>query len=355
MFDIKHMFDSKNINHYLFAFGLILVASFFGNRFKQDFESKDDEYEMIRKYLLNDSPLYGFNKPKLWIHSKYELNARKWKSFQSRTSTDLNQPYLHLTIKTIINHCGDDFNICLIDDESFSHLIPSWDINVSLVAEPIKSHYRELGMANLLYLYGGMVVPNSFICSKNLKSLYDTAISSGQPFVCENLNKSVNLAKQKQKMLFTPNGFFMGSAKNNETIRELIDYLKKRNLNPHFSSEVEFLGESQQWFIEMINGQKISLVGGEMIGLKTNKRKPILLDDLMSDDFLDLVPNVYGVYIPADELLLRTKYEWFAALSADDVLKSSPVIAKYIMASIVDTSDEYRMKNSGEIRSVISI
>lgn len=353
MFD--KLFDSKNINHYLFAFGLIMVASFFGNRFKQAFNAKDDEYEMIRKYLLNDSPLYGFNKPKLWIHSKYELNARKWKSFQSRTSTDLNQPYIHLTIKTIINHCGDDFNVCLIDDESFSNLIPAWDINVSLLAEPLRSHYRELGMANLLYLYGGVVVPNSFICMKPLKGLFDSMISSGQPFVCENLNRSVNIANQKHKMLFCPNGFFMGASKNDESIRLLIDYLKTRNLNPHFSSETEFLGESQQWYIDMINKQKFSLVGGEMIGLKTNKRKPILLDDLMGDDFLDLSPETFGVYIPADELLLRTKYQWFAVLTSDAVLQSSPIIAKYIMASIVDTDDEYRNSKKGEIRSVIAI
>ena len=26
--------------------------------------------------------------------------------FHSRSSTDLNQPYIHLTIKSIINHCG---------------------------------------------------------------------------------------------------------------------------------------------------------------------------------------------------------------------------------------------------------
>jgi len=348
------MFDSKNINHYLFAFGLILVASFFGNRFKQAFEP-NDEYELIRQYLLNESPLYGFNKPKLWIHSKYEMNARKWKSFQSRNSTDLNQPYLHLTIKTIINHCGDDFNICLIDDETFSNLIPSWDVKVNLLAEPLKSNYRELGMANLLYLYGGLVVPNSFICTKNLKDLYNLTVSSSQPFVCENLNKSVNLAKQKQKMLFTPNGFFMGAPKNNERIRELIDYLQIRNKKPHFSSEVEFLGETQQWYIEMINQQKMRLIGGEIIGLKTNKRKPILLDDLMGDEYLDLSPDCLGIYIPADELLIRTKYQWYSVLSTDDVLSASPIISKYIMASIVDTNDEYHNSKKSVIRSVISL
>ena len=349
------MFDTKNTYHYLFAFGLIVMASFFANSFKQTFEPKNDDYEMIRKYLLNESPLYGFNRPKLWIHSKYEVNARQWKSFQSRTSTDLNQPYLHLTINTIINHCGDDFNICLIDDETFSHLIPSWDVNVSRLAEPVKSHYRELGMAQLLYIYGGLVVPNSFICTKNLKELYDSTLSAKQPFVSENINHSTNLFKQTKKTAFVPSGFFMGAPKNDETIRTLIDYLKKRNLNPHFSSDVEFLGDSAQWYMEMIRQKQLGLLGGDMIGVKTQKQKQILLEDLMGEEYLDLSPNAYGIYIPGDELLIRTKYQWFSVLSTDEVLKSTAIISKYLMASIVDTNEKNHDKNHGEIRSVISI
>ena len=117
------MFESKNAFYYVFAIGIVFVTSFLANKVKTNLND-DDEDAMIKKYLLNESPLYGFNRPKIWIHTKYEVNARKWKSFYSRNSTDLNQPYIHLTIKTIINHCGDDFNICLIDDETFSKLIP---------------------------------------------------------------------------------------------------------------------------------------------------------------------------------------------------------------------------------------
>ena len=115
------MFSSNQITQYLMLFGVIIVAGYFGNSFNQKFQNKD-EYDLIKQYLLNESPLYGFNRPKLWIHSKYEVNARKWKDFYSRNTTDLNQPYIHLTIKTIINHCGNDFNVCLIDDESFSFI-----------------------------------------------------------------------------------------------------------------------------------------------------------------------------------------------------------------------------------------
>jgi len=348
------MINSKNIYHYGFALGLVLVASYFGNKFKQSLEP-NDEYDLIKKYLLNESPLYGYNKPKIWIHSKNEINARKWKSFYSRNSTDLNQPYLHLTIMSIINHCGNDFNICLIDDETFSKLIPSWDINLKTVAEPMKSHLREIGMLQLVYFYGGMAVPNSFLCLKNLMGMYKDGISSGNPFMCESVNRSTDFMKQKNRLTFSPSIKMFGAAKNNETVREFIDYLKRRNQSPYFSSEPEFLGDVSQWCLSAIQGNKMNLVGGDLIGIKTNKRKPVLLEDLMEEEFLDLNPKTYGIYIPDEEILSRTKYQWFAVMSTDELLNTNAIISKYIKASIVDDYATNNITESSETRTVTSI
>ncbi len=348
------MINSKNMYHYAFAFGLIMIASFFGNKFKQAFEP-NDEYDLIKKYLLNESPLYGFNKPKIWIHSKNEINARKWKSFYSRNTTDLNQPYKHLTIMSIINHCGNDFNVCLIDDETFSKLIPTWDINLSTVAEPMKSQLREIGLLQLVYFYGGMAVPNSFLCLKNLIGLYNDGISSGKPFVCEQIDRSANLMKQKNKLLFSPSIHMFGAVKNNDVIKELIDYLKARNQTPHFSSEPEFLGDVSQWCINAIQSQKMNLIGGELIGLKTNKRKPILLEELMEEEFLDMTTDSYGIYIPDEDILKRHKYQWFAVLSVEEILKTNTVLSKYMKASIVDDYSLSKISESTPSRTVMSI
>jgi hypothetical protein len=345
------MFSPK-INNYLMMFGVVVVCSYVANRFNQSFQNKD-EYDLIKKYLLNDSPLYGFNRPKIWIHSKYEVNARSWKDFHSRNTTDLNQPYIHLTIKTIINHCGNDFNICLIDDETFSKLIPNWDIDVANVAEPMKSHYRELGMIQLLYYYGGMIVPNSTVCLKNLKHFYLENTQGNQAFVCENINRNVNLLKQKQKLLFTPDTSFMGAPKNNETIREMVEFLKRKNNNPHFSNETDFLGESSQWCIEMIQKQRMNLVLGQKIGVKTQNRKAILLEDLMEEDYLDLDTDTVAIYIPREEILNRPKYQWFAVMKGEEILKSNLIVAKYLQASIVDSTNEYHAPT--EQKSVVSI
>lgn len=335
------MFNRKDATHYIFAFSLVILASYVGNSFKQKFsDSTSDEYELIKKYLLNESPLYGYNKPKIWIHSKYEVNARGW---NSRNSTNLNQPYLHLTIQSIIDHCGDDFHVCLIDDNTFSNLIPGWDTDVQHLPEPLKTNARKIGLTTLLYLYGGVIVPNSFVCSKSLKPLLDGG--GGKPFVCEAINRT----DTHRQMTFIPDMFFMGAGRNNDVIFKMIDMLKRSN---QFTIEREFVGAENKWLQQAISDHKIDLIRGDKIGIKTKSGKPILLEDLMEDKFLDLSHDCYGIYIPGDEVLRRTKYQWLANISRQELLReSNAAIVKYMKASMVD---EYS-RSSSVIPSAVAL
>jgi hypothetical protein len=354
--------DSKKPwSYYILAFSVILVASYVGNSFRQTFatEGTQDEYEMVKKYLLNDSPLYGYNKPKIWIHSKYEVNARQWKNFGSRNSTDLNQPYLYLTIQSIINHCGNDFHICLIDDETFEKLIPSWDIDLTSVADPMKSHIRDIGMLELVYYYGGFIVPNSFLCTRNLMELYNNGTENGKkPFVIERPNRHVNNFKDNKTRLFAPEISFMGAPKNDETIKEFIQYLKESNLSGqrHFSQEMDFYNQNGEWCLDAMRQGKISYVGGETIGVKTKNKKPVLLEDLMEEKFLNVDMNtLFGIYIPRDELLKRPKYQWFSILPYEDILKSNLILAKFFKMSMVDATSEYHNEDITKVASVTAI
>lgn len=329
------MFDRKYAYHYLFTIGVITVASYFSDKIKQGLSSNDAENNLIRQYLLNESPLYGFNRPKMWIHSTYEKNARQWKDFYSRNSTDLNQPYIHLTIKSIINHCGNDFNICLIDDETFSRLIPTWNINMASIPEPARTMYRELGMMKLLYLYGGIVVPNSFVCLRSLTPL----VAEDKPFFAEEINRTTN------KQGFIPSTKLMGAPKGSPVIKDLIEFIEARNSFPHFNNQSAFLGEVQQMILSRTDATTI--VDGRLVGVKTTKNKPILLEDLMSENYLDLDEKAYGIYIPAEQILTRPKYQWFAYLSSADVLATSAVITKYLKVSAVNeyTKDIHTVKS----------
>jgi len=346
------LFSSKNTTHYVLTIGIIIITSYVASQYKNSFTSNKDD-EAIRKYLLNDLPLYGHGRKKIWIHTKYEVNSRIWKDFSSRNTTDLNQPYLHLTIKSIIEHCGDDFHICLIDDKSFSSLLPSWDIEINNIAEPMKHYYRELGILKLIHSYGGMTVPNSFVCLRNLKGLYEDGTDGNMPFVCESINKTRNLLKQPITSRFIPDTYFIGADKEDEVIAELIEKVTKMHSKGHFSSEPDFKGIVNQILCDNIENNKMNLISASAVGVKNNKDKPILLEDLMEEGYLKLHPEAYGIYIPSDELLRRPKYQWFSVLSSEEVLNANICISKYITLAISESMDEYKPKK--KMRSVATL
>ena len=331
---------SMDIARYSAIFIVVMAATYVSNIYKIRYSKAetDEEYDLIRTYLLNESPLYGYNKPKLWIHTSYEVNARKWKSFYSRNTTDLNQPYIHLTVKTIINHCGNDFNICLIDDQSFSKLLPTWNIQVASMPQPLQSKARALGLAQLLSVYGGMVVPNSFLCTKNLKDLYEQGIQQGQPFVIENINHTELRCPHTQKrFLFAPNMEFIGCKKECPIMRDLVMFLRKQNSDFFVESESLFLGETSKWLLKTIEQQHMRLLGGELVGVKSKHRHVITLDDLMEETFLELHPDCFGIWIPEKDILKRPKYQWFASLSSEEIMNTNSALSKYLKASIVDS------------------
>ena len=125
-----------------------------------------------------------------------DINARNWLSFYSRNSTKLNQPYLFITMKSIVDKCGESFNICLIDDDAFRRLIPDWNIDLEQLSNPSKTVFRQLGVNQLLYLYGGMSVPASTLCMRDLRPMYDQGLLTHDTFIVENINRSISANQQ---------------------------------------------------------------------------------------------------------------------------------------------------------------
>lgn len=335
------MFSAKNMSHYVLAISLVLLASYFGTHVKNAFNSNGDkdEYQLIRKYLLNESPLYGYNRPKIWIHSTYEYNARKWKSFGSRSSTDLNQPYLHITVKSVINHCGNDFNVCLIDDDSFSRLLPEWSIQISQLPEPERSYYREVAMAELLYVYGGMVVPNSFVCVRNLMPLYLEGIQYNTPFVLEKRNQHTHIVNKDngKKCVMTSDVSFMGAPKRSSAISALTSFLKQRKSIATRSDEFAFFDYVSEWCNEQVSLKTMNLLDGKYVGVKSRQGRPILMEDMLSEseNGLDICPqSAFGVYIPGKEILLRNKYQWFSVMNSEELLQTNLNIVPYMVQSL---------------------
>ena len=337
-------FESKNLLRYAVALTVLGVVTYYGKQITSNLygDQPDTDYKLVKQYLLTDSSLFGNNKPKLWIHTKYEINARKWWDFGSRNTTDLNQPYIHLTIQSIINHCSQDFHILLIDDDSFGKLMDDWEIDLKTVSEPEKNHLRQYAIAKLIWKYGGMTIPNSFICLKNLKEMWNKGCEANKPFVVENINRTGTITLKSK---FIPDMYFLGCKHAKSAgMDEFIQFLHRRCISAQLLSSVEgeFTGDVQNWLAIAHHRGLFDVLPGELVGVKTaKKQQPILIEDWMGEKEVDLSLDCFGIYIPACELLRRPKYQWFTVMNTEDILKSNMVISEYIREATVDATSEY--------------
>ena len=320
----------KSFTNLFILFFILIVLGVLYKRFEDKMarEESSDIYESIQQYLLDDETLGKSKKPILWIHVPYEYNSRNWLSFGSRSSFDLNQPYLYLTVRSIIARCDKSFTICIIDDTSFKKLIPGWNINMTSISDPILSNMRMLGMMKLLYIYGGMHCPISFLCLKDLNGLYIKGTRGETMFVCETVDRNVT----STDVDFYPNLSFCGAPKECETVRELCNFIQ-RTASHDYTADTKFLGEYDKWSKERIHSGKINMIEGVEIGTKTVDEKQIIVDDLMSNNYLDLYQGTYGILIPSEEILNRKKFEWFARMSPKQVMESDTIIGNYILLS----------------------
>jgi len=320
-----------NIQDLFILFFILIVLGFLYKRFedKRIREENKDNYDAIQKYLLDDVTLGKSKKPILWIHVPYEYNSRKWLSFGSRSSFDLNQPYLYLTVRSIIKHCDKSFTICIFDDNSFQKLIPEWNIDMSKLSDPILSNIRTLGMMKLLYIYGGMMCPISFLCMKDLSGLYAKGTRGNKMFVCETIDRN----STSVRINFYPSISFCGAPKECEIVAKLCNYIQTITSHDH-TAESKFLGQYDRWCMKKVEEGRINLIEGVEIGTKTIDDKQIILDDLMSNNYLDLYKGTYGILIPSNELLSRLQYGWFVRSSPRQILESDTIIGSYLLLSI---------------------
>jgi hypothetical protein len=316
--------------NFLILLILLIIAGILYRRYEEKVSTveymENKKEESLKKYLLNESSLAKAKKPIMWIHIPYEYNARHWQSFGSRSSFDLNQPYLYLTVKSIIKNCEDSFHLCLIDDNTFKKLIPGWKIDLSTIGAPMRDYIRQMAIAKLIYNYGGMSVPISFLCFKNLDELYLKGTRNDKMFICENVDNNITSTTDD----FYPDASFMGALKNNETVAELIDFMQ-RIISSDYTAQAEFLGDFDRWCNARVSKGQINLIDGKEVGTKTMDDKPVLVDDLLAEDYIDFYANAYGIWIPSKMILSRTNYEWFARLSVEQVLEGNVILCKYIL------------------------
>jgi len=279
---------------------------------------KEKELDLVKHYMLNEPEHEKELKTIIWIHIPYELNSRSWDSFNSRMSKDLNLPYIYLCIKSIVEKCGENFHIVMIDDKSFDTLLEGdWNYNLTQVGSPLKEKIRYLGLIKILHKYGGLLLPKSFLALKNLMPLYTEGTKDNKPMVFERVNHHK----------FTCDSRFIGCLKECKTMERYIEFLN--TCTNKYTDESNFLKVNDKWIYDNIS--KFNLICGSKIGVKDKDKNPILLENLFGEKYLNLPTYVYGLNLPEEQINNRTKYSWFSYLPEIEVVKGNTILSKYFL------------------------
>ena len=200
-------------------------------------------------------------------------------------------------------------------------------------------------MAKLVYNYGGISVPISFLCFKDLKDMWERGtgtqigekgdIDTGKMFVCENVNTNISATNNQ----FYPDTAFIGAKKNTPKLKEFIDHMQ-RLISGDYTAQIEFLGNFDKWANKHVNNKSINMIPGTDVGVKTMENKPVLVDDLLGEDYIKLHDGMYGIWIPAASILKRRNYEWFARLNNEQIFQGKFILAKYFVLAIAPYNNE---------------
>ena len=304
---------------------LLLLVGYIYNKWEQKNKNKNfsSDYELVERFFLGNRSLANIKKPIIWIHINYDINARKWDSFYSRNNNNLNQDYLYLTLRSIIEKYGNKFHICLINDNSFFRLLSKWPQDLVSYPDPLRKRLRSLGLAKVLHSYGGIIIPVSFIANRCFGEIYDN-LNEEQILIGELPNNSV----RNEKYCLNPR--IMGCKMGSKKMLQYINYLEDLYLN-NFTNSIEFEDSEDLWFIK--NKDNLLIISSIELGGEDNCGRIVNIDRLLNSTFIDFSKNRYGIYIPDEELIRRIAYNWFVYLTVEEVLNSNTQIGKNILIS----------------------
>ena len=305
----------------MYVFVIVLFSVLLYKYYKKNYDNNVMEFKKenvdIDVYFFSELYLKKSKNRKLWISIPFEKNSREWESFGSRSSHKLNLAYMTLCIKSIIDWCGQSYDIIIYDDTNIPVLLPETKVNLMKLSGSLLDKYRELCKLEILYMYGGIMVPPSLFLRKNIKEIDDPNTWYVSETHNDNNVSYSNLTYSTQ---------LMGSNIENPELSKYIQVYSKE-LTKDFVENYNF---DMNYFKQ----NNIPFIDGRLIGTKTRYNDKITIEDLMSNKKIILDKQNIGLYIPHEQLIKRRLYNWYCKLSEEELLKCQVFISYYMLSTM---------------------
>ena len=272
----------------------------------------------------------ALTKPNLYWFVDAETNSRHWWDFGARNSNLPNRGYLQVSLEVLQRTQGDDFNIItLVGRDAVLELFPNVDTKVTRLPPAL---WRRWVIANICNKYGGLVMDaNSTLCLG--PSFYpaikdvDTAVFGTHP---DEPRVSTATAVAPGPSPYVGWAKVPNTASWTYAAKEINDLFQR---GPQaWSAAVARRQELYVWEHQKDLGTKVLR---EADGGRLPNGRPRELEDLfgrLSDDENDpksaVLPNAIFMSWDGDQLVRRFEFNWFCALTANDVKNTDTIWTK---------------------------
>tara|TARA_Y100000389_G_scaffold99831_1_gene96628 strand:+ start:298 stop:1266 length:969 start_codon:yes stop_codon:yes gene_type:complete len=279
-----------------------------------------EDYDLSLYDFKNYKNLNNNKIPKIFIHYQSERNGRNWESFGSRMNFDYNLELANLCIKSIINVYSSDYDIVIYNDNDVKKLINDVDDVICNISDPSLltgvdlEQWTQYCKTKILYLYGGVIMEPMFYFLKNK----DSNKLFKNNFTVANLNNSgLNVSNK----LFTSNSeYLMSSPAYDENLLKYCNYLKDLCIN-NYSVEKHYFNDESEFLNNLHTYDK------ENLGIIDANGLEIHVEDLLSNNNLELHNSTLCVFIDINNLKKYTKNGWILKMNKEQILESNTAIS----------------------------
>ena len=283
-----------------------------------------EDDNLMNYYFNNYTNIDNLSNQKIFIHLPYERNERKWINFGSRSSKELNNDLIVLSIRSIIRSCGNKYNIILYDNHSVKQLLDEENDsdlcninNPEMLSGVDLKQWESYCKAKILYKYGGIVMSPYFI----FRNCPPEPTLFPNKFTITSLsNEGMNVSNKKS---IPTSCYIISAPKNDDNVKAYINYLEMLCTNHYTVDHKKFDKSFEKLYL--LNMYHPKLLGN--IDINDNQ---IYVSDLIDNKKIELAYDHFCVFINMDVLQKSPKLNWILRLDEDEIKKSNTFIGKYI-------------------------